>query len=174
MKKLLIVVISLAMWLSACAPASAPETEIIPTTSAPVVTEAPVSLPEVTRVKFVYEYNYVPVSWVQNYMEEEIVSFYSRGTEWSTKSLTPVFTYHGPLFPIDIDYLINKVGDCGIDTYRNTLDNKDQSMSVNLFAGYLDLKKLPLQLFVFQTVIWILVKNSLAHSMANLVFCSTP
>jgi hypothetical protein len=132
LKKLLIVLTVLLILLSACAAAQPPVQTEIPATERPA-TESPAvienSLPEVTRINFDFQYNYVPKNWVQNYKESETISFYPRGEEWGTSALSPVFVYHGPLFPIEVDGFENKNGNCEINAIVKTLENMDQTIS---------------------------------------------
>ncbi len=109
------------------APAQAPAQPEIPATDVPAATHE--SLPEVTRINFIFVYNFVPKNWVQNYKESETISFYPRGDEWGTSELSPVFVYHGPLFPIEFDGYENKIGNCEINSYQIPMDNNDTTVS---------------------------------------------
>lgn len=109
------ILLTLTLLVIACAPATNPYPPEIPATEEPASTEVP--LPEVAKITFVYEYNYVPESWVKNYAKKEVVTFYSSQNEWESRFLSPIFIDKGPLFPIQLDYINNKSGQCPIDSY---------------------------------------------------------
>lgn len=117
--------LALALVLIACAPAQAPSAEI-PATEPPADTEE--LLPEVTRITFVYEYNYVPENWVKNKIAQETINFYPSDNQWTAQTLTPVFQYMGPLFIIQLDGFENKVGSCAV--YMDPLTNTDVSQQL--------------------------------------------
>ncbi len=127
MKKLIIILIAISFLLLSCAPAQAAPTEI-PATEAPAATEEP--LPESSKITFYFKLNYVPENWVENYSEKELATFYPIDNVWGSKVLAPVYTYKGPLFPIQIDDVQNKTGNCFIKSYYNTNEIGDQQLVV--------------------------------------------